>query len=81
VTAFVRWIGNRVPDFEFCPISGLWHDAAVIASATPSVVPAGHSAKQVQPVLTLSSSLKLRPWRASDGGTLVAAEQDPAIGP
>lgn len=33
-------------------------------------------AKQEQPVLTLSSGLELRPWRAS---ALIAAGQDPAI--
>jgi RimJ/RimL family protein N-acetyltransferase len=36
-------------------------------------------AKQEQPVLTLSSGLELRPWCASDAGTLIAAGQDPAI--
>ncbi|MFF2101987.1 hypothetical protein [Streptomyces sp. NPDC058202] len=58
---------------------GLWHDAAVITSAIPPVVPAGQMAKQEQPVLALPSGLELRPWRASDAGTLVTAGQDPAI--
>lgn len=57
----------------------LWHDAAVITSAIPPVVPAGHMAKLEQPVLALSSGLELRPWRASDADSLVTAGQDPAI--
>ncbi|MFJ2150810.1 GNAT family N-acetyltransferase [Streptomyces microflavus] len=51
----------------------------MIASAVPPVVPAGHMAKQEQPVLTLPSGLELRAWRAGDAGTLMAAGQDPAI--
>nr|WP_307037734.1 GNAT family N-acetyltransferase [Streptomyces canus] len=50
-----------------------------MASAVPPVVPAGHLAERQQPVLTLSSGMELRPWRAGDVGTLMAAGQDPAI--
>lgn len=58
---------------------GLWHDAAMISSPVPPVVPAGHLAKMEQPVLALPGALELRPWRVSDADTLVAAARDPAI--
>ncbi|MGW6488727.1 GNAT family N-acetyltransferase [Streptomyces sp. NPDC055056] len=51
----------------------------MITSAIPPVVPAGHMAKQEQPVPALPSDLELRPWRASDADTLVTAGKDQAI--
>ncbi|WP_328978214.1 GNAT family N-acetyltransferase [Streptomyces canus] len=45
----------------------------------PPVVPAGRMADNAQPVLALPGGLKLRPWRTTDAGALVAASHDPAI--
>ncbi|WP_405527916.1 GNAT family N-acetyltransferase [Streptomyces canus] len=50
----------------------------MIAPILP-VVPAGRMADNAQPVLALPGGLKLRPWRTTDAGALVAASHDPAI--
>lgn len=47
-----------------------------VRSTVTAVVPAGQMTRNPQPVLDLDNGWELRPWRASDAGSLLEAGQD-----